>query len=855
MGNENRSNPGKPKESFDISDLLQEADRENEKDIAKADERQKTKELEKTLFADTIVVDRTEKKDEPAKRRNLDAETIELIDRYSTREIKDEKSNTQELRESLAKKLEDEKLRGYLEGKPQSQAKKVDDVRTRILSPDALLDNEEPETRKKSPVRSERIERDVSARFSDDDGEPEPTFEQAEMFPLGDTMTIREKERETQYADYDRDYQDLGSRVIAGGIPESDRDDGQLSFISDGADVPSLVPGSDPTDDNLRMAFERMADGDYSMDPARAQMILKSRRKHKKVTDLIFEYTSRTQNPELSGKLRAAKRGSIVRLLLALFVTGIVCLMEFGPLFGFLLKSGDVNTGARMYILIDLQLVFFCAMTILPSVIKGLKGMFTFKMNADSMLVFGLIFDAAYTVICVIRGPEIDRLGLYGSALCFGCVCSAFSSVLRSAKDERIFGIISKDRLKYVAEKLPSSVRESEEFGHYMSDDSEMYTVKRTGFVDGFAERTVRRSRNDDLFHVIMPLILFGGVAVFAALLIIGRPLSEAFRAFYALVAVSIPSTAFFMLVLPLYIANRRGGKYSAAFVGNAVAEEYENARVLSFADTEVFPANLVKLNSINTYSDYRIDKIIPELAKIFSFLGGPLASVTARMVDGPFEKYESARVIENAADGICVAVDGKHIFLGKRTFLQRYRFSAPAEPGDEAFERNSGSVMYVVIDEQLAAKVYIRYRINPRFETLLRDLYRAGLCLGIKTMDPNITNDLIAGLIKFRKCPVSVLKQNHPRDISGESAHASSGIVCNSSLHNFLKMFALNDKIHHVGKCNEIITVISVVLSFVAVAFLAITEDLQAFGVLQALIFQLCWQIPVWALSFAMIR
>ena len=38
-------------------------------------------------------------------------------------------------------------------------------------------------------------------------------------------------------------------------------------------------------------------------------------------------------------------------------------------------------------------------------------------------------------------------------------------------------------------------------------------------------------------------------------------------------------------------------------------------------------------------------------------------------------------------------------------------------------------------------------------------------------------------------------------------------------------------------------------------IAFLAITGDLQAFGVLQAVIFQVCWQIPVWALSFAMIR
>ncbi|MBP5231217.1 MAG: hypothetical protein ILO68_05745, partial [Clostridia bacterium] len=575
----------------------------------------------------------------------------------------------------------------------------------------------------------------------------------------------------------------------------------------------------------------------------------------KKKQEPIFEYTSRTQNPELSGKLRAAKRKSLIRLLAVLLVAGIVGLMEFGPLFGFLLKTGDVNTGARIYMLIDLQLVFLCALCVLPSVVKGLKGIASLRMNADSILTFGLFFDALYTAVCVIRGPEIDRLGLYGTVLCFGCVCSAASELLRNAKDERVFYVIGTSRPKYVAERLKPTAKEAEEFGDYLSDVSEMYTVKRTDFVDGFAERTVARSRSEDLFHIILPLVLFGGVAIFAALLVMGRPFSEAFRAFYALIVISVPTTSFFMMTLPLFIANRRGRKCSAAFVGNAVAEEYENARVLSFADTEVFPSNLITVAGFKTYNDYRIDKVIPELAKYFSFLGGPLAKVLERMVDGQFERCESARVIENSADGICIAADGRHVFLGKRSFLRRYQFEAPAEPGDAAFEKDNGSLMYVVVDDRLAAKVQIRYRINPRFESLIRELYRAGLCLGVKTVDPNITNDLVMNAVKFKKLPIAVLKQTNPRDIAGESPRASSGVVCNSSLHNFLRMFALRDKIHHVGRCNQIITVVSVVLSFLTVAFLAITEDLPAFGVFQAVLFQLCWQIPVWVLSFAMIR
>lgn len=274
-------------------------------------------------------------------------------------------------------------------------------------------------------------------------------------------------------------------------------------------------------------------------------------------------------------------------------------------------------------------------------------------------------------------------------------------------------------------------------------------------------------------------------------------------------------------------------------------------ASALSFADTEVYPSNLVNVTSVKTYGEYRIDKVIPDVAKVFAYLGGPLAKVTERMIDGQVEKPTAARVIENAADGICVAIDGRHVFLGKRSYLRRYRFEAPVDQGDESYEKGVGSVMYVVIDEQLAAKFYIRYRINPRFEQLLVDLYRAGLCLGVKTMDPNITNEMLTNAIRFRKCPVAVLKQNSPEEISAPNASTSGGVVCNSSLHNFLRMFSLCDKVRHVTKCNAIILTVSVVLSALTVGFLAIMGDLSAFGVLQAVIFQFCWQVPVWILSF----
>ena len=426
---------------------------------------------------------------------------------------------------------------------------------------------------------------------------------------------------------------------------------------------------------------------------------------------------------------------------------------------------------------------------------------------------------------------------------------------MSARKDYRCFRIIASKRPKYAACALKGGTREADEFYKYLLEDSDIYTVKRTNFIDGFVERTEKRASFEDSLNFIVPLILFAGAALFVVMHALGSEIAAAYSAFSVLVAASVPATAFFMVTLPVVSANRVGTKHSAAFLGTAVAEEYANASVLSFADTEVYPASLVKITNIRMYGDYRIDAVLTELAKLFGYVGGPLSKVLSATLSENVEKPSLIRVIESANDGLCVAMEGRNYFVGKRSYMRRYRFEAPIDDGDEIYERGVGSVMYVVINEKLAAKLYVKYTINPLFDSLLKDMYKAGLCLGVKTLDPNINNDLISKGIKFRKCPISVLRGIDPDDVAGEAESVNSGVVCNSTLHNFLKMFSLCDKIRHVTKSNVIISIISVFLSFVIVTFLAVTGGITAITSLHAAAFQLFWLVPVWLISFLTIR
>ena len=824
----------------DISRLLDLADEENElaraKKIADAEGFEKTRtELPVSKPQEFVPKDTATRVDLPAKPGKLNAETVELIKEYSTRELKDEHADTRELRDSLARRLEDDKLRGYLDTTLNLTAKKSETLRAAIHDGDKLS--------------AEEMEKRMSARFSDE-MPPQETggFEQAEMFQLGDGLTMKEAPAERTYASYDKDYETLGKRVVEEGIPPEEDDDGQIAFLPDETDVSPV--DMDETEINLRLAFDMMREDELPKDDSRFEKIY--RKKKKKKEDLILRYTDRAQNREINGKLRKKLLGSVLRLIAAAVLLTVLGCVEFGNAFASVKEQGI--TGVRLYLLIDLQLVFLCGLAALPALCKGIKGIFRLKLTSESMLAAGLAIELLYTAFLMILTPDADKVVVYGFLVGVSALCVVIAEVLNARRSCHAFRMTSTRKPKYVAKKLNDTRKESEEFGRFLYEDSEIYTVKRTEFVDEFSERMTGRSRFEDLYHFLLPVILGVGAVLIAAMVFLGNGAAEAVQAGYVLWIASIPTTAFFLLPLPLAWANRRGKKVSAAFIGNGVADEYSMASVLTFADTEVYPSNLVNVTGFKNFGDYRIDLVITDLAMIFGYLGGPLEKVFRHSVDGNVPDPKSIRVIENASDGICVAMDGRYFYIGKRGYLRRREIKTFTDQGDEGYENSVGSVMYVAIDRVPVAKLYIRYRVNPRFEQLLKDLHRAGICLGIKTMDPNITTDMVLSGVRFKKCPIAVLKQDDPAEVVPESEHDSSGIVCNSSLHNFLQMFSLCDKVRHTTRCNALVTMISVLLSFLAVSFLAVTGEIGSYGVLQATMFQLCCQVPVWLLSLFMI-
>ena len=257
-----------------------------------------------------------------------------------------------------------------------------------------------------------------------------------------------------------------------------------------------------------------------------------------------------------------------------------------------------------------------------------------------------------------------------------------------------------------------------------------------------------------------------------------------------------------------------------------------------------------MKLRSVKVFGSGRIDTVIYNVASIYALLGGPLADVL-KVATADLGRAEDAEVLSVENDGVEAVVEGKHLYLGKAAYLRKYGHLPVADPDDEEIEEGGDTgIMFLVCEDEVVAKLYVRYAIDPAFEVTLKNLYRSGICVGIKTVDPNINDEMLSTRIRLSKYPVRVLKYSDVGDGRRMPERTDSGIVSKKSVKALLRTFALCDKARHVTRTNLVVNAITLVVGIVIAMAVAFLGSLTAVHSVYVALFQLFWLIPVYLLS-----
>ena len=557
------------------------------------------------------------------------------------------------------------------------------------------------------------------------------------------------------------------------------------------------------------------------------------------------EYTDKEQEKEISKALRSRAIFSMFSVILTL-IAAVFCIY-FEAAAGTDASHPEMFESGKYgvtYALSMLQIMFVGVIFNLDGVKRAFLGLRPSKASAEGFCALTITVCTLHTVCsCFIVNSGVELVS-FCSVGCIALVFLSVNSFIKAYTALTSFCVVASKAPKTSSFVLGRDSLEAECFEKYLDEETNVMTVGKSSFVSGFFKNSFAApSVGAGTFKVSLAVVI---IAAIAAVLggVFERNVYHGVCTFTVICLAALPVNALLSTALPFFVASMKAKKFQTAFVGEAACDAYENCGIISFDDTEVFPAKNVKVSSIRTYSNNRIDKVILYMARVFDKIEGRLSYVFANSVQNVEEQNVEAQIVEHFSNGISAKIDGKDILVGTEDFLRLYDIETTSDNIDESFLHSLGSIMYLSVDGALAAKFYIKYTMKRSFESVLHSFYDAGICVGIKTLDPCITTELVCKNLRGSNYPVAVIK-NHSRSNEPSIAEETDGAVVSlSGIHNFLRGFIKLDNLRNIYRTNTIISVVSALLGAGISVFLSLAGS-GSIGMLFIILFQLVWCVP----------
>ena len=627
----------------------------------------------------------------------------------------------------------------------------------------------------------------------------------------------------------------------------------------------------DETDVNLMIAFGMQEKLEETLGDENAQMVKEALDKDaetfaqaKRVDetpdeiDKNMEFESSSQIKEVFNIYKKQYRNILIRLYGSLAALVLVFVFEnFTALGGKFPSWLDPQLFPVIRSMASLQLLFIACIPAAKAILRGFGALLKAKPTPGSLLSVTILLSIAYHVaLCFIyNGGEMVFCNV-PIVICI--ILTILSELLTLKRDIFTFNIVSSKRAKHVIAKMPEeqAALEHEIFDEYIDEDSSIFRVSKASFVDGFFRRTREYSGNKSVLGIIIAisLIICAFFLVFTGFM--KQDWMLALRNAYIAVLITTPVSAFITFSYPMFRAAKVSYENGSAIVGESSLEEYSNAGAISFDDRDVFPSNKVKVKSIKIYQNNRIDRVIFNIASLFKVLGGPLCDVF-NIATKEFECSDDVEIVDISADGIEAVISGKHIFYGKSSYLYKNNFEPVFDHDDERVEfSGEASISYLVCNDEVAAKVYVHYTIDPDFVNIAKQLHNSGMCIGIKSFDPNIDDALLSKHINLNKYAVKVLKCHHINEKTVTEERSDSGIISKKNPKALLKTLALCERVNSVTRSALLIKALSILLAF-GLTLLAVIKGsaLTDFTGLYVSAYQIFWLIPVWLVTILNIK
>ena len=477
----------------------------------------------------------------------------------------------------------------------------------------------------------------------------------------------------------------------------------------------------------------------------------------------------------------------------------------------------------------------------LKTVLRGLRNLLRLRAEPFVAVSFLAVLNFLYTFTIALFA-RYSGLPVYNFTVSVLLLFGIADDGVRLMREKLAFDVVSEQKTKLSLERFEGN---GESVFINAAAPKKDFFVEKIDFVGNFFTRSGRRPVQFVECIYELSFSFLGALLISLVALYLGQSISSVWALFVFSVLVCLPMQFLILGIYPFFHLTKGLSKLDSAVIGDAVTDEYNDADTIYLEDTEMFGKHGARIVGLRVYNDMEFYEILSYALSVFSLVGAPLCNVFDNSVK-EIEKKDGIKITGVSVGGLEASEEsGNLIYVGNLAFMRSCGYFPKRNLDDEKkMESGQISILYMAIGGELCAKIYMQYTVTQRFEKFAAEMIKNGIRVGIRTLDPNVNEKMIAALRNDSEISIKVIRPT-PNELIPIGKHSDSGIVTSKNSHMIFKILeqCFNIKrIHTVQRRFRIgALVLGVIISLLAMLF----DFYRSIPSLYLVIYQLLWFLP----------
>lgn len=539
-------------------------------------------------------------------------------------------------------------------------------------------------------------------------------------------------------------------------------------------------------------------------------------------TEIVDDYTSEKDISLIKKELSLSNLRLLARLIIT-FITMLISVsvtILFRTNLPFIQNSNNLSS---LYLSFNLILIIISALSSISVITNGIKSIIKMNGNTDTAIALALFTCTLQIILAYIYPNQFNpRSGLYLYA------CIALIGLFFNTLGKYLITLRVKNNFRFLTSRFPKYAAKICSDDNFINKISNSTQIKKpiiayqskTNFFTNFLKLSYAPDPCENLARNIAPIGIILSILIAAVEFIVTIDIFKTVSLLAIISCMFIPMSSIVAINAQVYSFCKKALKHGTMLSGFPSIKQFSDVNSLMIDSDDLYKRGSVVLRGIKTFGTKKIDEGILYAAAIIKEVKGPLLPVFYQIINGRDYILPEATDIKYVdSKGIVASVGSKKVLIGNRKLLKDHDISPKSLEYEQKYKKSGNEITYFAIEDELVAMFILSYIPDSSIAQELQRLEYNGISLIVRTVDSNITQEMIAKQFGLFLKTVNVVPtddiQTHNKEKEAIAENSRAYLATKGSISSLARAISACVRIKLNAYLAMIIQVITVVLGY----------------------------------------